>query len=112
MDIIIQGIGFTTGDTLDNFVREKLKALKTNKIIKANVTFKNNQTKGEEQKDCEILLEIPGNDLFVKKSSKYFETAAGDCIALLQQQLKKGKEKAQDRRQADADSIRDAINKK
>lgn len=110
MDIIIQGIGFATGETLDNFVREKLGTLKSSKIIRANVTFRLNQRKDDEQKDCEILLEIPGNDLFVKKSGKFFETAASDCIALLHQQLKREKEKIQDRRQADADVIRKTIN--
>ena len=111
MDVIIQSLGFTAGETLENFTREKLQALKSGEIIRANVTFFLGPESNPENNYCEIRLEIPGNDLFVKRTGKYFETAVSECVELLQANLKKEKEKRLERRQADADIIQDAINK-
>jgi|SRR5690606_20898249 putative sigma-54 modulation protein len=109
MEIIIQGIGFQTGDTLDNFVRTKLQQLKSDKIIRANVTFQKEQNTDPENNTCEIRLEIPGNDLFVSKTTRFFETSASECIDILQMQMQKEKDKEIDRRQADIQAIQDHL---
>ena len=110
MDVIIQSLGFTAGETLESFTHEKLLALKSDEIIRANVTFFLGPDSNPENNYCEIRLEIPGNDLFVKRTGRFFETAVSECIEVLQANLKKEKEKRQERRQADAQEIQDAIN--
>ncbi|RYG48913.1 MAG: HPF/RaiA family ribosome-associated protein [Chitinophagaceae bacterium] len=111
MDIIIQSLGFNAGETLENFTREKLQTLKSDIIIRANVTFSLGQESTPENNYCEIILEIPGNDMFVKKTGKYFETALSECVDVLQGNLMKEKQKNIDRRQADAQTIQDELNK-
>jgi putative sigma-54 modulation protein len=58
---------------------------------------------------CEIRLEIPGNDHFVKKHSPHFETSVSECVDVLKLQANKTKEKHTDNRQADATEIQDAL---
>lgn len=93
MDIIIQSLGFTTGETLENFIREKIKNLKSDGIVRANVTLFKGPAGNPENDYCEIRLEVPGNDLFVKRNSPYFETSVTECTDILHLSLKKVKEK-------------------
>jgi putative sigma-54 modulation protein len=93
MDIIIQHLGFTSSETLDAFIREKVNALKSDKIVRANVTLYLASESNPENQVCEIRLEVPGNDLFVKKGSVHFETAVTECVDVLQSQLKKQHDK-------------------
>jgi ribosome-associated translation inhibitor RaiA len=109
MDIIIQSLGFKAGDTLESFVTDKLNALKDDKIVRANVTFFKGPDSVPENNYCEIRLEVPGNDHFVKKTGQYFETAAHECVEVLTQMLKKAKDKNNDRRQAEASTIQDEL---
>ncbi|MEO5967107.1 MAG: HPF/RaiA family ribosome-associated protein [Ferruginibacter sp.] len=110
MDIIIQSLGFTAGEAIETYIREKLQTLKSDGIIRANVTLRTEPELGlEQQNACEILLEVPGNDHFVKRNNQYFEAAVNDCIDLLAQAIKKSKEKQNDRRHADPIEIQNAI---
>ncbi|MBC8032616.1 MAG: hypothetical protein H7Y03_00610, partial [Chitinophagaceae bacterium] len=59
---------------------------------------------------CEIRLEIPGNDPFVKKHSPYFETSVSECVEVLTQMLQKHKRKIIDSRKAETLLIQDKIN--
>lgn len=109
MDVIIQSLGFTAGEGLEGFIKEKLQVLKSDKIIRANVTLFKGPESNSENDYCEIRLEIPGNDPFVKKHSAYFETSVTECIDVLQKVINKSKDKQIDRRQAEASEIQDAI---
>lgn len=110
MDVIIQSLGFTAGDAIESYIKEKLSTLKSDGIIRANVTLRVEAELGVEQQNaCEILLEVPGNDHFVKRNNQYFEAAVNDCVDLLAQAIKKTKEKQNDRRQADPIEIQNAI---
>ena len=42
---------------------------------------------------CEIRLEVPGNDHFVKKNSDVFEKAITECIDALQKIIRRSKDK-------------------
>ena len=65
MDTIIQSLGFTTGESLEKFIREKLdKFDKESNIIRANVTLFIGSDANPEKYYCEIRLEVPGNDHF------------------------------------------------
>jgi len=109
MDIIIQSLGFTAGETLENFIREKITALKSDEIVRANVTLYKGPSGNPENDYCEIRLEVPGNDHFVKRKSPYFETAVTECVEILEQSIQKAKDKNESRRQADAALIQDII---
>ena len=105
MDIIIQSLGFKAGEALESFIREKVGALKSDKIVRANVALFLGPDSDPENKHCEIRLEVPGNDHFVKKSGVHFETAASDCIDVLTAMIKKAKEKEIAARHLDIDPI-------
>lgn len=109
MDIIIQSLGFNAGESLEAFIREKVENLKSDRIIRANVTLFKGTDSDPENNYCEIRLEVPGYDPFVKKSGQYFENSVSECIDVLQKQLNKEKDKNTDRRQADAVAVQDAL---
>jgi putative sigma-54 modulation protein len=98
MDIIIQSLGFKAEESLENYVREKLNKLKPDdQIIRANVTLFLGADKNTRDTFCEIRLEVPGNDLFVKESAKDdFEQAVDSAVNKLQSILRKAKEKQVD----------------
>ena len=92
MDIIIQSLGFKAGDTLEQFINEKINGLKADNIVRANVTLFKGQDSTPENNYCEIRLEVPGNDHFVKKNSQYFETSVSECVDVLTQMINKTKD--------------------
>lgn len=109
MDIIIQSLGFNAGESLESFITEKVNGLKSDRIIRAQVTLYKGPASEPENNYCEIRLEVPGYDPFVKKSGQYFENSVSECIEVLQMQLNKSKDKNTDRRQADAEKVQDAL---
>ncbi len=111
MDIIIQSLGFKAGENLENFTREKINSLKHDKIVRANVTLYKGPDSNPENNYCEIRLEVPGNDPFVKKNGPYFETAISECINVLNENFARDKEIKIDRRHADETVIQNALSK-
>jgi putative sigma-54 modulation protein len=109
MDIIIQSLGFNAGESLESFINDKVNGLKSDHIVRANVTLYKGAESDPENNYCEIRLEVPGNDHFVKKSNTHFETAVSECVEVLKQQINKNKDKQTDRLQADAIKVQDAI---
>lgn len=109
MDIIIQSLGFKAGESIESFIAEKLNTVKSDKIVRANVILFKGADSDPENNYCEIRLEIPGNDLFVKKHSTYFETSVSECVDVLKQQVNKNKEKQVHNLQANAVEIQDAM---
>jgi putative sigma-54 modulation protein len=99
MEVIIQSPGFKAGENLLSFIREKLSKLEDHSavIIRADVTLYVGSKRNPENNYCEIRLEIPGNDHFVKKSDTVFETAVTQAVDALQQMLMKEKERRIDR---------------
>lgn len=94
MDVIIQSLGFKHSDNLESYVREKLSKLNpSDSIIRANVTLFQGPDRAAESDYCEIRLEIPGPDVFVKESSEHFEQSIDECVNKLQAILRKQKEK-------------------
>jgi len=108
MDIIIQSLGFTTGATLEEFILEKVSSLKGEKTVRANVTLYKGPASSPESDYCEIRLEVPGNDHFVKKHSTHFEVAVNECVEVLSQMINKIKEKKTSRH-ADMEMVQDIL---
>ncbi|MDB5279367.1 MAG: hypothetical protein JWR61_4322 [Ferruginibacter sp.] len=109
MDIIIQSLGFKAGESIEQFITEKMNGLKSETIIRANVTLFKEPDTNPENNYCEVRLEVPGNDLFVKKNSQYFETSVSECTDVLASMLNKAKDVSTDRRQAQTMEIQDAL---
>ena len=98
MDIIIQSLGFKASDHLEDYIKEKLGKLKPNdNIVRANVTLFKGPEKAVQSDYCEIRLEVPGNDHFVKEHSADFEQSVDTAVDTLQSILRKTNEKIRDR---------------
>lgn len=100
MDIIIQSLGFTAGEGLEAFVHEKLEKFnRESNIIRANVILFIGSDGNPNKYCCEIRLEVPGNDHFVKKNSDSFEKAIVSAADTLHRTRRRGKDKMIDRNQ-------------
>ena len=95
MDIIIQSLGFKASEHLEDFIREKLNRAvhESDKVIRANVTLYAASESNPNNNVCEIRLEVPGNDHFVKKGSDIFEHAITECTDALQKIIRRAKDK-------------------
>ncbi|MGB0778445.1 MAG: ribosome hibernation-promoting factor, HPF/YfiA family [Flavobacteriaceae bacterium] len=95
MKVFVQSVNFNADKDLVNFVEEKLQALEKfhDRIVDAEVFMKVQKTSEKENKITEIKMNLPGNDLIVKKQSKTFEEGAVLCVDSLKRQLVKIKEK-------------------
>jgi putative sigma-54 modulation protein len=99
MDIIIQSLGFKASAALEEHVRVKLGKLSpSDHIIRANVILFQGPDRATPNDYCEIILEVPGNDHFVKESSPDFEQAIDSAVNKMQSILRKAKEKMVDQR--------------
>lgn len=98
MDVIIQSLGFTAGEQLESYIEDKLSKIKPDdEIVRANVTLYLGPDRSTPINYCEIRLEVPGPDLFVKESGPEFYQAVDECINKLNGIWKKQKEKNVDR---------------
>ncbi len=95
MDIIIQSVGFNSSDQLEGLIREKLGKIdhKLHDIVRADVTFFLGADGERDNKYCEIRLEVPGDDLFVKKNAESFEAAIAEALNALNNLIGKRKGK-------------------
>jgi len=95
MEVQIQSVGFKADASLKEFTTQKVNKLDTfsDTLISAEVFFKVVNTKDEENKEAEIRIAIPGNDLFAKKVGKSFEEAVDNSVEALRRQIKKLKGK-------------------
>ncbi len=95
MKVFIQSVNFNADKDLIAFAEEKLETLGKyyDKIVDAEVFLKVQQTSDKENKNTEIKLNIPGNELIVKKTTKTFEEGLSVATDSLRRQLVKNKEK-------------------
>ncbi len=95
MNTKIQSIHFDADKKLLDLINKKVEKLSHffDAIIGTEVFLKIDKASTAENKVVEIKLNVPGNDLFVKRQCQSFEEAAEECTGALRQQLKKRKEK-------------------
>jgi putative sigma-54 modulation protein len=99
MNIIIQSLGFKAGEALEGYVREKLGKITPNDhIVGANVVLFLGPDRATPNTYCEIRLEVPGNDHFVKESAVEFEQAIDQAVNKIQAMVRKAREKQTDHR--------------
>lgn len=95
MKVSVQSVNFNIDKDLVDFTEKKVESLEkfNDSIIDAEVFFKVQKTSEKENKSTEIKVNIPGNDVVVKKQSKTFEEGVSLCVDSLKRQLLKRKEK-------------------
>ena len=100
MNIVIESPGFKASNDLENFVKEKIGKLESHShgIVRANVTLYSGPSSDPAGCHCEIRLEVPGNDHFVKKNAESFEQAIAATVETLEKAIQKTKDKQISRR--------------
>lgn len=93
MQTLIKSVKFKASDDLEDFVRERVDRLtKLNgKIIRVHVTLSLEPDTKPENKTCEILLSIPGEDPYLKKTAASFEEATTQAVDALEKVLRRMK---------------------
>lgn len=89
MKITIQSPGYKANQKLLAFVTKKLQNLDhfNETIIEGQVCLKIDKSGTKENKNCEIKLVVPGNDLFATKNGQKFEDAIIKVVNALKSQL-------------------------
>mgnify|MGYP001051311998 CR=1 FL=1 len=95
MRVDVQSVNFNVDKSLIQFIEKKINSLEKyyDKIVTSEVFLKVQQTSEKENKVVEIKLNIPGNDIVVKKQSKTFEEATMLATDTLKRKLTQKKEK-------------------
>jgi len=95
MEVKIQSVGFKADAKLKDFATSKINKLDTfsDSLLSAEVFFKVGNSATEENKETEIKIAIPGNDLFAKKFGKSFEESIDSAVEALRSQIEKIKGK-------------------
>ena len=95
MKITVHPIGLTPHEPLQEFLEKKLNKLDTfyDKIQACEVFLKVENSNSKENKTAEIILNIPGDDIVVKKTAASFEESIDLCVDVAKKLLIKKKEK-------------------
>ena len=95
MQITVQSIHFDADLKLIEFVEEKTKKLGVfhPAIHKAEILLRLDKNADQENKITEIILKVPGKELFAKKQCKTFEEATDLAVDALKHQIEKNKDK-------------------
>ncbi|WP_272150237.1 HPF/RaiA family ribosome-associated protein [Tenacibaculum aiptasiae] len=98
MKVFTQSVNFTADKKLIDYIEKKVGGLERfhDKIVDVEVFLKVQNTSEKENKISEIKINIPGNELMVKKQTKTFEEGVSIAIESLKRSLKKSKEKHRD----------------
>jgi len=95
MKVFVQSVNFNADKDLIDFIEKKVNGLEKyyDKIVDSEVFLKVQQTSEKKNKLVEVKINIPGNEIVVKKQSKTFEEGAMLAVDSLKRQLTKKKEK-------------------
>ena len=95
MKVFVQSVNFNADRDLIDFIEKKVNGLEKyyDKIVDSEVFLKVQQTREKQNKLVEVKINVPGNEIVVKKQSKTFEEGAMLAVDSLKRQLTKKKEK-------------------
>ncbi|NOQ92733.1 MAG: ribosome-associated translation inhibitor RaiA [Flavobacteriaceae bacterium] len=95
MKISVQSVNFNIDNDLMKYIEKKLNNLEKfhDQILGAEVFLKVQSTSDKENKITDIKINLPGNDIVIKKESKTFEEGVSMAVDSLKRQLVKRKEK-------------------
>lgn len=95
MKVFVQSVNFNMDKDLKSYVEDKVTSLNKfyDKVIDAEVFLKVQKTSDKENKIAEVKLNVPGDDMMVKKLSKTFEEGVSLAVDALKRNLEKLKAK-------------------
>jgi len=95
MKVYVQSVNFNADRGLIEFVEKKVNSLERyyDKIVDSEVFLKVQQTSGKENKLVDVKINIPGNEIVVKKQCKTFEEGVMLAVDSLKRKLTQKKEK-------------------
>ncbi len=95
MKIAVQSVNFNMDKDLKIYLEKKINTLEKfyDRIIVAEVYLKVQNTSDKENKISEIKLNVPGDDIVVKRTTKTFEEGISNGVEALKRALSKLKEK-------------------
>ena len=93
MQILIKSTHFKASDQLEDFTREKMAQLENlnSRIVRVHVTLSLEPGSSPENKSCEMLLSIPGEDPYLKKTAGTFEEAVSLAVEAMEKVLRRKK---------------------
>jgi putative sigma-54 modulation protein len=99
MKVFVQSVNFYADKDLIDFIEKKVTGLEKyyDNIVDSEVFLKVQQTSEKENKTVDIKINIPGNDIVVKKQCKTFEEGTMVAVDSLKRKLTKEKEKVRDK---------------
>ncbi|MFN8278078.1 MAG: ribosome-associated translation inhibitor RaiA [Chitinophagales bacterium] len=108
MNIVIRPVHFDASSQLLDFIKRKLNKLTTfsDKIIDAEVFLKLDSNQSIRDKQVEVKLHIPGKTIFGTETSKTFEESTDLVVENLSRQLKKAKDRRNERNPAEVERTR------
>ncbi|PKH50697.1 ribosomal subunit interface protein [Tenacibaculum sp. Bg11-29] len=98
MKVFTQSVNFTADKSLIDYIEKKIGGLEKfhDKIVDVEVFLKVQKTSEKENKITEVKINIPGDEIIVKKINKTFEEGVNIAVDSLKRSLKKSKEKLRD----------------
>jgi ribosomal subunit interface protein len=95
MEIKIKALGFTPRRILTDFIDKKLSKLFQfyDRLISIEVSLSMEKSEIKQNKQCDVRLIIPGNDLLASARCKTFEEAVVHSVEALIKQMEKKKNK-------------------
>ncbi len=95
MKIFVQSVNFNMDKDLKVYIDDKVNSLNKfyDKVIDAEVFLKVQKTSEKENKIREIKLNVPGDEMMVKKLSKTFEEGVSLAVEALKRNLERLKAK-------------------
>lgn len=95
MKVNAQSVNFNADIKLIQFIQNRLDKMETfyDKVVSSDVYLKVDNTSAKENKIVEIKLNVPKDNIIVKKQCKSFEEAVDSACSSLERQLIKMKEK-------------------
>ncbi|MDP2089928.1 MAG: ribosome-associated translation inhibitor RaiA [Flavobacteriaceae bacterium] len=93
MKVFVQAVNFNADKELVTFVEQKVATLEKyyDRIVDTEVFLKVQKTSEKENKFIEIKVNLPGDDIIVKKECKHFEEGINLSIDSLKRMLSKKK---------------------
>ncbi|MFZ1808604.1 MAG: HPF/RaiA family ribosome-associated protein [Cyclobacteriaceae bacterium] len=93
MQTLIKSVHFTARPELEEYTLDKIGGLSklNTTIIRAHVTLSVEPGSSPENKNCEILLSIPGEDPYLKKTASTFEEAVSMATNAMEKLLRRKK---------------------
>lgn len=95
MKVYVQSVNFNADKDLIEFIKKKINGLGKyyDRIVDSEVFLKVQQTREKKNKLVEVKINIPRNEIVVKKQCKTFEQGVMLAVDSLKRQLTKKKEK-------------------